>query len=117
MTNEKIIENAAFELLREGKIKGSGNVVSVTFADGTEAQVEYPEAIHTFAYWKACGFCVKKGEKAVVKLSIWKHVSKKREVPEDADETTKALLSVPDSKMFMKTAAFFAAHQVEPIQA
>lgn len=59
------------------------------------------EEVHTFQRWKAMGFMVKKGEKAVFKTTIWKAVPKKDEENE--------------VKMFMRNAAFFKASQVQPL--
>ena len=59
------------------------------------------EEVHTFQRWKAKGFMVKKGEKAVFKTTIWKAVPKKDEENE--------------VKMFMKSSAFFMASQVQPL--
>lgn len=59
------------------------------------------EEVHTFQHWKSMGYAVKKGEKAAFKTSIWKAVQKK----DKPDETV----------MFLKTAAFFKASQVQPI--
>ena len=63
------------------------------------------EEIHTFQKWKSLGYSVKKGEKCVVKLSIWKHTVKTDK--ESGEES---------ASMFMKTAAFFSTSQVEKIQ-
>lgn len=59
------------------------------------------EEVHTFQRWKAMGYMVKKGEKAVFKTTIWKAVPKKDEENE--------------VKMFMKSSAFFKASQVQPL--
>lgn len=59
------------------------------------------EEVHTFQRWKAMGFMMKKGEKAVFKTTIWKAVPKKEEENE--------------VNMFMKSAAFFKASQVQPL--
>ena len=59
------------------------------------------EDVHTFQRWKAMGFMVKKGEKAVFKTTIWKAVPKKDEENE--------------VKLFMRNAAFFKASQVQPL--
>lgn len=66
------------------------------------------EEIHTFAKWKSLGYSVKKGEKCVVKLSIWKHTTK--QITLENGETAE------DTRMFMKQAAFFSTSQVEKIQ-
>lgn len=60
------------------------------------------EEVHTFQRWKSMGFSVKKGEKAAFKTTIWKAVPK---IEEDEEKI----------KMFMKSAAFFMASQVQPI--
>lgn len=102
MTNEMIVMTERIKLAKEGKIGYEGKALLI---DGTE--VDMPEEIHTFARWKAMGFCVKKGEKAITKLAIWKHTSKKVE-DEDGEEHE-------ENKMFMKTAAFFSRGQVEAV--
>ena len=63
------------------------------------------EEIHTFQKWKSLGYAVKRGEKAITKLTIWKHTS--RVNAETQEEET---------AMFMKTAAFFSTSQVEKIK-
>lgn len=61
------------------------------------------EQIHTFAAWKDLGYSIKKGEKAITKLTIWKYAGKK---DKETEEET-------DGHCFLKTACFFASHQVE----
>lgn len=63
------------------------------------------EEIHTFQRWKALGYSVKKGEKALVKFPIWKMGTKK---DEDGEEKT-------TGRMFLKNSAFFSSRQVEPL--
>lgn len=65
------------------------------------------EESHTFARWKSMGFAVKKGEHAAFKATIWKHRAKKV-TTEDGEEKDA-------SRMFMKTASFFTASQVEAL--
>lgn len=86
MTNTEIVA------LAWGQLVGSG-VISES------------EEIHTFAKWKSLGYSVKRGEKAITKLSIWKHTVK---TDKESGEESAA--------MFMKTAAFFSTSQVEKIQ-
>ena len=118
MTNEQIIFNAACELMNSGAIKGTGRFLEGVDAAGNQIRQEIPEAIHTFQCWKNLGYSVRKGEKAVTKLSIWKCVIKAgKEASEDASEATKVIMAEPNQKMFMKVSAFFAAHQVEPTRA
>ena len=106
MTNKQIIFAEEQNLAEQGKIKYTGRMVVMQGMDGEPIEFKETEQIHTFAAWKELGYVVKKGQKAVAKLPIWKYVSKKNE------ETNKE-----DSKMFMKVAAFFSSSQVEKITA
>ncbi len=106
MTNEQIISSAAQQLAEAGAIKYTGRVFKLRDADGLEIELKETEAIHTYNAWKALGFQVQRGQKAVAKFTIWKHATK-------TDKET----GEEESKMFMKTAAFFSASQVEPILA
>lgn len=101
MTNGMIILQKSISLMNQGILEGTGEMV--TLDDGTE--VELPEEIHTFAYWKSNGYSVKKGEKAIAKFLIWKRVIRKAK--EEGEEDT--------AKMFLKKAAFFKGSQVEAI--
>lgn len=113
MTNEQIIFNASSELMKQGIIKGTGKFLPAVDHEGNETTIEIPEEIHTFAHWKELGYSVRRGEKAIAKLNIWKCVTKKRMVTEEESNT----IEVDESSMFMKSSAFFAAHQVEPLKA
>ena len=86
MTNAEIVAFAW------GQLVGSG-VISAN------------EEIHTFQKWKSLGYTVKRGEKAITKLTIWKHTSRTNKETQE-EETA----------MFMKQAAFFSTSQVEKIQ-
>ena len=107
MTNAMIIFVAQQQLLSEGKIQPTGRILKGL--NGAGEEISYPEAevIHTYAHWRELGYQVQKGQKAVASLTIWKHAGK---VNEETGEEENA-------RMFMKTAAFFAAHQVEAMQA
>jgi len=106
MTNEMAIFMEQMRLMKEGMIKATGRKVLALNAAGEEVLVDEPEAIHTFLHWKELGYCVRKGEKAVTKIVIWKHTQKfDKETGEPGEE-----------KMFPKTAAFFARHQVDRIE-
>lgn len=85
MTNIEIVSMAWAELVSNGTILES-------------------EEIHTFAKWRELGYSVKRGEKCIVKLTIWKHTSRTNKETQEEE-----------SKMFMKTAAFFSTSQVEKI--
>ena len=62
------------------------------------------EPINTYAHWRELGYQVKKGSKCLIKIPIWKCVVKKNKETGENEQS-----------MFMKTAAFFGASQVEPI--
>lgn len=104
MTNEQIVLDAQLKLMKEGKIQTTGRTMICMNMAGEEVLVPEPEAIHTYQVWKSMGYQVQKGQKAIVALQIWKHVTK---VDEETEEET--------SRMFMKTASFFARHQVEQV--
>lgn len=108
MTNAMIILNESIRLMNEGILAGTGAYMTMEHEDGTKTEQEIPEDIHTFAGWKELGYSVKKGEHAIAKITIWKHTSK-TVVDENNEEREK-------SSMFMKTAAFFKASQVEKIE-
>lgn len=106
MTNREIIFKEEQRLAEQGKIKYTGRSVILQGMDGEPIEFKETEQIHTFAAWKELGYVVKKGQKAITKLSIWKYVSRKNEETEETD-----------SKMFLKVAAFFSSSQVEEIKA
>lgn len=110
MTNAQIIFQESQKLAEEGKISYTGKVFKSTFM-GQEIEVKETEPIHTFQMWKSLGFKVKKGSKAVASFPIWKYTPKTSTVQlEDGSEQ-----EIDESKMFMKTAAFFTKNQVEEI--
>ena len=121
MTNEKIIFNAAQDLMKQGIIKNTGRVLGYEEdKDGNRTMIYEPEAIHTYQCWKGLGYQVQKGQKAVAKFKIWKHTTrpvKEDEIPEGVNDATRAILEQPKENMFMVTSAFFSASQVEPITA
>lgn len=106
MTNEMIILMESVKLMEDGKIKGTGEFITVTDKDGEKKDLELPEAIHTFRTWKKLGFSVKKGEKAVAQFPVWKYVKGKKD--EETGEETKP-------KMYLKKASFFTVDQVQRI--
>lgn len=111
MTNAMIVLEQALALAEAGKIGYTGEVMTVEI-NGEEVELREPEQIHTYARWKAMGFQVRKGEKAVAKFKVWKHVTPKKK-SDDAEEKT---ASADWGKMFLKQAAFFSAAQVEPVK-
>lgn len=81
MTNAEIIAMNMVTLINEGKMT-------------------IDEDIHTFQKWKAMGYSVKKGEKAIAKFPIWKYTVKEKDGEEEAHT-------------FMKMSCFFSTSQVE----
>lgn len=110
MTNEQIIFNAEQNLAGQGKIKYTGNLLEFQTMDGQTVEVMETERIHTFQAWKEAGFVVRKGQKAVCKLRIWKYTAAEK------NKDGKKIQQV-EGKMFMKEASFFSASQVEKITA
>ena len=111
MTNEQIIENAKQRLLKEGLLKPTGRIRTARLDDGSEIQIPEAEEMHTYKAWKARGYYVRKGEKAITRLSIWKHIPKTETIPLQ-DGTLK---EIDASKMFLQTAFFFSQSQVDRI--
>ena len=112
MTNEQIILNVRLQLMEEGKIGSTGRFFEMQGQDGTLKKVPEPEEIHSFSRWKECGYGVKKGEKAIAKVEIWKYAESKKTVDgklESDEEETK-------ERIFKKSAFFFSASQVEPLR-
>lgn len=111
MTNEQIILNVRLQLMEEGKIGSTGRFFEMQGQDGTLKKVPEPEEIHSFSRWKECGYGVKKGEKAIAKIEIWKYAECKKtdDGKSEADEKTK-------ERIFKKSAFFFSASQVEPLR-
>ena len=107
MTNAQIIFNRQQYLLEAGKIKPTGRTLEFVDGEGNKVIVPEAEEIHTFAAWKALGYSVRKGEKAIDTFTIWKYPSskKKDQTEEEAQEA--------DARCFMKLSHFFAAHQVQ----
>lgn len=113
MTNQQIIFNAEQELAEQGKIQYTGRTFEMETTDGKKVTVKETEEIHTYNTWKELGYQVVKGQKAVAKITIWKHSKAKVETVPMQDG--KEVEYIDHGKMFMKTAAFFSRGQVEAI--
>lgn len=108
MTNAEIVLQESFRLMQEGVLKGSG-----VYASG----IELPEVIHTYHVWRQLGYTVRKGEHAIAKFPIWKHIDFKED--EDSDDGDEPALDFKISKkgrMYLKNASWFTKAQVEPIK-
>lgn len=101
MTNSEIIERTSNALMEAGILKPIKQI-EVQTENGTKL-MDIPEPIHTFQGWRELGYTVRKGEHAVAKFPIWKHTVKKAKQEGEHDI----------SKMFMQTAAWFTAAQVD----
>lgn len=112
MTNAQIIFNESIKLMNNGIINTTGRMIKVINATGEEKTIQEPEQIHTFAAWKELGYIVKKGEKAKAKINIWK-ARPYTETMQDKDGNE---ITSEEVKMFMKTAHFFSASQVQKME-
>lgn len=106
MTNEQIIFGEAQRLAEQGVIQYTGREFTFEDADGNQTTIKETEEIHTYNAWKALGFQVQKGQKAVAQFPVWKFKSGKEN--EETGEKDR-------DKMFMKKASFFTRSQVEMI--
>lgn len=89
--------------MEEGLLQGTGNKITVENEEGEKLELEEPEQIHTYAGWKALNRQVKKGEKSIATILIWKHTTKKAKDKEEQEN------------MFMTKAFFFKECQTEAI--
>ncbi len=110
ITNHEIITRARMELLEAGKIGTTGRTFVVELPDGETKTFPEPEEIHTYQHWKTLGYQVRKGEKAIAELMIWKY-SQRKTSTEETEET-----SGKSGKCFMKRSFFFSAGQVDKIE-
>lgn len=118
MTNAQIIFNESVRLMENGIIGTTGLKIEVVMDNGETVSMMEPEPIHTYAAWKSLGFQVKRGEKAIAKITIWK-TGKSRQQEESAEAEATAEngteISSERVRMFMKTAHFFKPSQVERV--
>lgn len=104
MTNEQIIFKERVSLMNRGIIGTTGRAIQVVGEDGQKRMLAEPEEIHTYAAWRSLGYQVQRGQKAVSKISIWRHTTTKAKDESEEDR----------ENMFMTVAAFFSASQVKP---
>ena len=110
MTNEMLIWNERIRLFESGKIGGTGRMIEFHAEDGTVKKMEEPEEIHSYSRWQKYGYQVKKGEKAVSTIEIWKYAQKKEDSDKDGEDAEGS------ERVFKKKAFFFRFSQVEPIR-
>lgn len=111
MTNSEIITRARIELMEAGKIGTTGRILTVNLGGGETKSFPEPEEIHTYGHWKSMGYQVRKGEKAIAELMIWKYGTRKQKA-EDSEEDG----GNRGGRCFMKRAFFFKPDQVEKIK-
>ena len=75
MTNYEIIRNEAI----------NNGIYSEEEIEQMEANME-GVPLHTFAFWKMCGYSVRKGEKACVTTYLWRFKKAKKKDLEEAVE-------------------------------
>lgn len=105
MTNEQIILNERLELMEKGIIGTTGRKLIIEEEDGTKVKIMEPEEIYTYKGWQEYQRQVKRGEKSIATILIWKHTVKKKDDSEEEIE-----------RMFMKKAFFFKREQTEQIE-
>ena len=110
MTNAQIIFNESIKLMDEGILSSTGRSFTFEAENGEKVTVNEPEPIHTYAAWIEKGYQVRKGEKAIAKIDIWKQGKPYTVKDADGNETQK------DGRMFLKTAYFFKMSQVDKIE-
>ena len=91
--------------MEDGILQGTGNTIMVENEEGEKIELEEPEQIHTYAGWKTLNRQVKKGEKSIATILIWKHTTKKPKEKEEEEQEA----------MFMTKAFFFRECQTEAI--
>lgn len=101
-----IIFKERINLMKKGILKSTGNKIIVKNEKGEKVELEEPEEIHTYEGWKALNRQVKRGEKSITTLMIWKHTVKKDKKKDDKEE----------EKMFMTKAFFFKECQTVIIE-
>lgn len=110
MTNNQIIFEESQKLAEAGKIQYTGRVFKAVDGDGNPCEVKETEEIHTFADWKARGYFVKKGEKAVASFPIWNFTNKPNKARREAAAENGEEINA-DPHYYMKNAYFFTINQ------
>lgn len=113
MTNAQIIFNESVRLMEDGIIGSTGLKIEVVMESGETISMLEPEPIHTYAAWKSLGFQVKRGETAIAKFLIWKAGKSRQQEETEAAAENGTEIFPERVRMFMKTAHFFKASQVE----
>ena len=113
MTNAMIILMESCRLMEAGIIGTTGRSFEIEDENGNRKIIMEPEPIHTYAVWKSLGYQVKRGEKNVAAINIWK-TGKGKQNPE-AEEGDQDGEKSNKLRLFRKTAFFFKQSQCELI--
>ena len=117
MTNAQIILQNSVFLMEQGVLKATDELILVADEDGKVREVNRPEEIHTFQAWRALGYQVQKGQHAVAKFPVWKYRNASKKGADDREVGEHEELEKKEKgRCFMKTAFFFTADQVKPIE-
>lgn len=111
MTNEMIVLGASIQLMKDGVIGTTGRKITVVEEGGREVEYDEPETIHTYAAWRKLGYQVRKGEKAVAAVAIWKYAENRKKKGQPEDENAEE----EPGRMFKKNAYFFSRSQVDAV--
>lgn len=117
MNNSTIILLNSIDLMNAGIIGTTGRTVVIKDEEGNDKEIMEPEPIHTFQAWKQMGYIVKKGEKSIATIRIWKYTKKVIGEAKVTDLKTGETTTEPveSENMFKKDAYFFKRSQVEKI--
>lgn len=110
MTNKQIILEESLRLVEAGILKSTGVMDYIELEDESVIEFEVPEAINTYQRWKQLGYAVKKGEKAITCIKVWKPFKSKAEDVDTEDEENQ-----DKTHMYLKKAYFFKQDQCEKI--
>lgn len=109
MTNAMIILLKQVELAEQGILKYTGRTIKgINVITGEPAEVPEIQPIHTYSHWKALGYQVRKGEKAVASFPVWKYTKGKTKDMDEEEAQAKGYC-------FMKNSSWFTEEQVDPI--
>ena len=109
MTNAMIILMESVKLMEKGVLAPTGQKITVEDAEGNKRELDVPEQLHTYQKWKALGYQVKKGSKAVAQFSVWKYI--KGKAKGETEEEAQA-----NGHCYLHNASFFKLDQCEKME-
>lgn len=78
MKNEVIIFEKRLELMEEGIIRSTGELIEYQLPSGEWIKVPEPIQIHTLKQWANLQYSVNDGEKPIATFKIWKPYMNKK---------------------------------------